>query len=95
MAFYVFTSNSKKEEEWINAVHFGGGCVNNASWHLTNHHLPFGGRGFSGMGCYHGKYSFDTFSHKKSVLRTPTWPDPSLKYPPFRGKLGLLKKLVG
>jgi len=94
LAFYVFTSNSKKEEEWISSVHFGGGCVNNASWHLTNHHLPFGGRGNSGIGQYQGKYGFDTFSHRKSVMKTPFWFDPSVKYPPFLGKLGLLKKMI-
>ncbi len=94
LAFYVFTSNAKKEKEWIKAVHFGGGCINNASWHLTNHHLPFGGRGNSGIGQYQGKYSFDTFSHQKAVMKTPFWFDPSIKYPPFLGKLGLLKKMI-
>nr|WP_214448604.1 aldehyde dehydrogenase [Flavihumibacter rivuli] len=95
LAFYVYTSSSVKEEEWINAVPFGGGCVNNSSWHLTNHNLPFGGRGFSGTGAYHGKFSFDVFSHRKSVMKTPTWFDPAIKYPPFKGKLGLFKKVLG
>jgi aldehyde dehydrogenase (NAD+) len=94
LAFYVFTSNTKKEKEWLEAVAFGGGCVNNASWHLTNHHLPFGGRGFSGTGNYHGKFSFDTFSHKKSIMKTPTWFDPAIKYPPFKGKLRLFKWVI-
>ena len=94
LAFYVFTSNKGKEKEWLQSVAFGGGCVNNASWHLTNHHLPFGGRGFSGTGSYHGKYSFDTFTHKKSVMKTPTWFDPSIKYPPFKGKLKLFKWII-
>lgn len=94
LAFYVFTSSNAKEEEWLNSVAFGGGCVNNASWHLTNHHLPFGGRGFSGTGNYHGKYSFDTFSHKKAVMKTPTWFDPAIKYPPFKGKLKLFKWVI-
>ena len=94
LAFYVFTSSNTKENEWLNSVAFGGGCVNNASWHLTNHHLPFGGRGFSGTGNYHGKYSFDTFSHKKAVMKTPTWFDPSIKYPPFKGKLKLFKWVI-
>ena len=94
LAFYVFTSSNAKEKEWLEGVAFGGGCVNNASWHLTNHHLPFGGRGFSGMGQYHGKSSFDTFSHKKSVLKTPTWFDPAIKYPPFKGKLKLFKWVI-
>lgn len=94
LAFYVFTSSNAKEMDWLNSVAFGGGCVNNASWHLTNHHLPFGGRGFSGSGQYHGKYSFDTFSHKKAVMKTPTWFDPAIKYPPFRGKLKLFKMII-
>lgn len=94
LAFYIFTSSSKKEKAWLNTVSFGGGCVNNASWHLTNHHLPFGGRGFSGTGHYHGKYSFQTFSHRKSIMKTPTWFDPSIKYPPFKGKLKLFKWVI-
>jgi len=94
LAFYLFTSSSKKEAEWLNAVSFGGGCVNNAAFHLTNHHLPFGGRGFSGSGNYHGKYSYDTFSHKKAVMKTPTWLDPAVKYPPFKGRLKLFKWLI-
>ena len=94
LAFYVFTSGAAKEKEWLEEIPFGGGCVNNASWHLTNHHLPFGGRGFSGTGQYHGKYSFETFSHKKAVMKTPTWFDPSIKYPPFKGKLKLFKWVI-
>lgn len=94
LAFYVFTSSRKKQKDWLNSVAFGGGCVNNASWHLTNHHLPFGGRGFSGTGNYHGKYSFDTFSHKKAVMKTPIWFDPAIKYPPFKGKLKLFKWVI-
>jgi aldehyde dehydrogenase (NAD+) len=94
LSFYIYTSSSKKENEWLDAVPSGGSCVNNSSWHLTNHHLPFGGRGFSGTGNYHGKYSFETFSHKKAVMKTPTWFDPSIKYPPFKGKLKLFKWVI-
>lgn len=94
LAFYLFTSDRKKEKQWIERVAFGGGCINNASWHLTNHNLPFGGIGRSGTGRYHGQYSFDTFSHQKSVMKTPTWFDPDIKYPPFKGKLGLFKKII-
>ena len=94
LAFYVFTSSNAKEKDWLERVAFGGGCVNNASWHLTNHNLPFGGRGFSGSGQYHGRYSFETFSHKKSVMKTPTWFDPAIKYPPFKGKLKLFKMVI-
>lgn len=94
LAFYVFTSDAEKEKEWLQSIAFGSGCVNNASWQLTNHNLPFGGRGASGTGSYHGKFSFDTFSHKKSVMKTPTWFDPSIKYPPFKGKLKLFKWVI-
>lgn len=94
LAFYVFTLSDKKAEWWLNNIAAGGACVNNASWHLTNHNLPFGGRGNSGIGKYHGKFSFDTFSHKKAVLKTPTWFDPAIKYPPFKGKLSLFKKVI-
>ncbi|MBA4197168.1 MAG: aldehyde dehydrogenase family protein [Chitinophaga sp.] len=93
LAFYIFTSSNKKEKAYLQ-IPSGGVCVNNASWHLTNHALPFGGRGFSGTGQYHGKFSFDTFSHKKAVLKTPTWFDPGVKYPPFKGKLKLFKMLI-
>lgn len=94
LAFYVFTSSREKEEKWLREISFGGGCVNNASWQLTNFNLPFGGRGNSGIGAYHGKYSFDRFSHYKAVMKTPTWFDPAVKYPPFKGKLNLFKKII-
>lgn len=94
LALYVFTSDSKTEKRWMEGISFGGGCINNASWHLTNHHLPFGGRGNSGTGNYHGQYSFDTFSHKKSIMKTPTWFDPNVKYPPYQGKLKLFKWVI-
>jgi aldehyde dehydrogenase (NAD+) len=94
LAFYVYTSSKTKENYWLRNISFGGGCVNNSSWHFTNHHLPFGGRGISGMGNYHGKYTFDTFSHAKSIMKTPTWFDPALRYPPLKGKLGIFRKLI-
>jgi len=95
LAFYVFTENKADENYWLTNVPSGGACVNNATMHITNHELPFGGRGFSGTGGYHGKLSFDTFTHTKSVLKTPTWIDPSFKYPPYKGKGWLLKRLIG
>lgn len=94
LSFYVYTSSSGKADDWLKAVPAGGACVNNSAWHLANHHLPFGGRGDSGIGSYHGRYSFETFSHKKAVMRTPTWFDPALKYPPFRGKLKIFKWVI-
>jgi aldehyde dehydrogenase (NAD+) len=95
LAFYVFTENQADENYWLTNVPSGGACVNNATMHITNHELPFGGRGYSGTGGYHGKLSFDTFTHTKSVLKTPTWIDPSFKYPPYKGKAWLLKRLIG
>jgi len=95
LAFYVYTADKKKAEQWLQDVPSGNACINNSSLHATNHHLPFGGRGNSGIGAYHGHHSFTIFSHRKGVLRTPTWFDPAMKYPPFRGKLKLLKWLVG
>jgi aldehyde dehydrogenase (NAD+) len=95
LAFYVFTENKTEEDYWLTNVPSGGACVNNATMHITSHELPFGGRGFSGTGGYHGKLSFDTFTHTKSVLKTPTWIDPGFKYPPYKGKAWLLKRLIG
>lgn len=94
LAFYIFSSGAMKQEEWLKSIPFGGGCVNNAAFHLTNHNLPFGGRGFSGSGNYHGRFSFETFSHKKAVMKTPAWFNPAVKYPPFKGKLKLFKWLI-
>lgn len=94
LSFYLFTGNKKKEQAWIQKMQFGNGCINNTGWQFTNHHLPFGGINNSGSGSYHGKHSFDVFSHKKSVMKTPTWFDPSIKYPPFKGKLKLFKWVI-
>ncbi len=94
LSFYVFTGSSKKEKAWIEAVSFGGGCVNNTAWHFANDHLPFGGIGYSGIGAYHGKYSFDVFTHAKAVMKSATWIDPGIKYPPFSGKLKWFKLLI-
>ncbi|MEJ7737876.1 MAG: aldehyde dehydrogenase [Chitinophagaceae bacterium] len=94
LAFYLFTNNKEAEKEWILKLAFGGGCVNNTDWHFVNHHLPFGGVGSSGMGAYHGKFTFETFTRLKSVLKSPLWFDPSVKYPPFKGRLKLFRWLI-
>ena len=93
LAFYLFTNNKNEEREWMQTS-FGGGCINNADWHFTNHHLPFGGVGNSGLGAYHGKYTFDTFTRLKPVMKTPNWFDPSFKYPPLKGRLKLFKWFI-
>ncbi|MDB5198606.1 MAG: aldehyde dehydrogenase [Chitinophagaceae bacterium] len=94
LAFYLFTGDKSPEKEWIDKISFGGGCINNADWHFTNHHLPFGGVGSSGIGAYHGKFTFDTFTRAKPVMKTPTWFDPAFKYPPLKGKLKLFKWFI-
>lgn len=83
LALYLFTKDTKLEEKVISEIPFGGGCINDTIQHLGNPHLPFGGVGNSGMGSYHGKYSFETFSRKKSVMKKPFWPDPDFRYPPY------------
>lgn len=94
LSLYIYASGSNTIHYWLQNIPAGGVCVNNSSWHITNHHLPFGGRGNSGIGQYHGRFSFDTFSHRKAVMKTPTWFDPAIKYPPFKGKLKLFKKII-
>lgn len=94
LALYLFTDNNSFEKEIIEKVSFGGGCVNNTIIHCTSEGLPFGGIGRSGIGNYHGKASFDAFSHKKSVVKSKKFADISMKYPPFNEKkLELIKKV--
>ena len=95
LAFYLFTKNKKTEHYWTSSVPFGGGCINNTVWHFANKHFPFGGIENSGLGAYHGRNTFNLFTHEKPVLKTSTLVDPSLKYPPLEGKLKWLKKLIG
>ncbi|HTI11182.1 MAG TPA: aldehyde dehydrogenase [Puia sp.] len=94
LAFYLFTTDGGKQKVWIERLSFGGGCINNTEWQFANYHLPFGGIGLSGMGAYHGKYTFDTFTHAKPVMRTPVRVDPAIKYPPFNGKLKWFKLFI-
>ena len=94
LAFYLFTASNQKQQAWISAISFGGGCINNTDWHFTNHHLPFGGVGNSGMGAYHGQFTFNTFTRQKPVMKTPVWFDPALKYPSFKGKLKMFKWII-
>lgn len=81
LALYVFTEKNSEAESLITKVPFGGGAVNDAMYHLATPYLPFGGRGNSGMGKYHGKYSFDTFTHEKSILKQTTLFDIPFRYP--------------
>lgn len=95
LALYVFTSTQDVEDKILRNISFGGGAVNDTIAQLGNHHLSFGGVGASGFGSYHGKASFDSFSHKKSVMKKPFWPDLPFRYAPYGDvKLELVKKIL-
>lgn len=84
LALYVFTNDPKTEECFRRYVSFGGGCINDTIIHLATCEMGFGGVGHSGMGSYHGKKSFETFSHEKSIVKKYWWPDLPLRYQPYR-----------
>ncbi|WP_100331077.1 aldehyde dehydrogenase [Bacillus xiapuensis] len=94
LALYIFTELEAVEERVLQSIAFGGGCVNDTLSHVANPYLPFGGIGPSGMNSYHGKYSFDAFSHKKSVLKKSTKWNPSFIFPPYKEKVKWLRKLM-
>jgi aldehyde dehydrogenase (NAD+) len=94
LACYIYTENKNKGQFFIDHIRFGGGCINNGLVHLGVPALPFGGVGFSGTGQYHGKEGFATFTHKKSVVKSVSWFDVPLWYPPYRNHIKLLKKLM-
>ena len=94
LACYIFSENKHVQNELVSKIQFGGGCMNHCIQHLVNPNLPFGGVGESGIGGYHGFSGFERFSHKKSVLKAATWLDLSLIYPPYEGKLNLLRKMM-
>lgn len=93
LALYYFGANKKRENAVTRSISFGGGCVNDSLYHLANPHLPFGGVGHSGMGSYHGKASFDTFTHYKSILKQTTAFDIPVRYPGSRLAFEAAKKL--
>jgi aldehyde dehydrogenase (NAD+) len=93
LALYLFTTSKQTERKILENIPFGGGCINDTIVHLATSYMPFGGVGESGMGRYHGRWSFDTFSHKKSILKKSNLIDIKLRYPPYRDKLSLLKKM--
>jgi len=91
LALYIFSSSDATAEKVVEATSSGGVCVNGTIFHIVNPALPFGGVGESGMGAYHGRHTFETFSHKKSVLSRGFRFDPKWMYPPYGG---LKTKLV-
>jgi aldehyde dehydrogenase (NAD+) len=83
LALYLFSESRANEDRVVGEISNGGTVINSLMYHLLVPGLPFGGVGNSGTGAYHGKWGFETFSHRKAVLRRPTWPDPSIAYPPY------------
>ncbi len=94
LAFYVFSGKKSFAKQLIKNYSFGGGTINDTTVHFANHKLPFGGVGESGIGGYHGKHTFDTFSHKKGVVTRGNWLDVPTRYAPYKGKLKQLKTLM-
>ena len=94
LALYYFTKSRKRANYMINHTESGGMCINDVIIHVANHHLPFGGKRSSGLGHYHGKYSFETFSHAKSVVSTTNLFSLFIKYPPYGDKLRWIKKIL-
>jgi aldehyde dehydrogenase (NAD+) len=95
LALYCFTQSRALARRVMTTVSFGGGCVNDTVVHLTNPRLPFGGVGASGMGSYHGPYSFACFSHDKAIMTRGTHPDIPLRYPPYSEKAArLVRRLM-
>ena len=83
LALYIFSQDRAVQQRFVRYVPFGGGCVNDTIMHLATSHMGFGGMGASGMGQYHGRESFDTFSHKKSIVNKATWLDVPFRYAPY------------
>jgi len=95
LAMYVFTASSVTGEKFVQGTSSGTMMVNDCVVFQTNHHLPFGGVGESGMGGFHGRHTFDAFSHLKAVMKRPFWGDVSLRYPPYTEKgTKLLRKIM-
>ncbi|EKT3957143.1 aldehyde dehydrogenase [Flavobacterium psychrophilum] len=94
LSLFIFSENKSFIKEVLNKYSFGGGCVNDTIIHFSNSRLPFGGVGHSGIGAYHGKLSFDTFSHKKSIVRKGNWLDLPLRYAPYKNKVNIIKRIL-
>ncbi|MGC1525620.1 MAG: aldehyde dehydrogenase [Phormidesmis sp.] len=94
LALYLFTQDKSVQDQVLSATSSGGVCINDVVLHLAIWGMPFGGVGNSGIGAYHGKTSFDTFSHRKSVLKKPFWLDIDWRYPPYASKVEFFKKVI-
>lgn len=94
LALYYFSEDIAKQKHILEDTTSGGACINDVVMHISNPYLPFGGVGSSGIGNYHGKYSFETFSHQKAVMKRWTLFDLPVRYAPYAGKLEQLKKYL-
>ena len=94
LAVYCFTSSRETERKVLGRLPSGGACVNDVFGQFLNLRLPFGGIGESGMGTYHGKAGFDTFSHLRAVVRRGNWADPGVRYPPYKTPLAVLRRII-
>lgn len=94
LASYAFLDDENQKRRVISEISSGGMVINDTIIHLSNERLPFGGVGASGMGSYHGKFSFDLFSHKKSVMKRSFFLENNLRYPPYENKLWLIRKIM-
>lgn len=94
LAAYFFSESEEAIDYFTTYLQFGGGCINDTLAHVGNVHLPFGGVGPSGIGNYHGKASIEAFTHEKAMMRKSTTLSPTIAYPPYKGKLSLVKKVM-
>ncbi|MDR2763716.1 MAG: aldehyde dehydrogenase [Tannerella sp.] len=93
LALYLYSDDEAVRQRVIRDVPFGGGCINATILHMLNPHMPFGGVGSSGMGRYHGRWSIEAFSHRKSILHQTPTAEPSLFYPPYDDHVQILKRM--
>lgn len=93
LALYYFSRDRARQDEVLRRLSSGGACINDIFGQFLNLRLPFGGVGDSGMGAYHGKAGFDTFSHARGVVRRATWADPGTRYPPYKTPLAVLRRI--
>ncbi|MBU3111589.1 aldehyde dehydrogenase [Clostridium lacusfryxellense] len=94
LSLYVFTEDKNFETTVLRRISFGGGCINDTISHVASSNMPFGGVGNSGMGSYHGRDSFETFSHRKSILKKSTSMDIKLIFPPYGNRDKLIRKML-
>ncbi len=95
LAAYLFSSKKQEKDYFLKHLSFGGGCINDVVMHFSNPNLPFGGVGNSGIGNYHGKFGFETFSHQKPIIEKASFAEPNIKYPPYsESKLKWIKRIL-